>query len=375
VKFNDLGKQWESIRENCIPRIDKMGFDGNYIGGDLMEEFERKFAEYIGSDYAVGVSNGTDGLKLALQSLDLDERDVVIMPANTFIADYIAVKHLPTTSKPKIILIDHDDNFCIDVNHLESCLKKCESYRKIVVIAVHLYGHACDMDRIMKMKKENFFFLIEDCSQSHGTTYNGAMMGLFGDLPVFSLYPGKNLGALGDAGIVMTDIKHLANKIKALRNYGSVEKYKHDVIGHNNRLDAIQCIFLIEKLSKLDEWNESKRRIAKKYLTEIKSNKVILPAVDDKCNHSWHIFCVIANGCNRATVMDHLKNNGIPSLIHYPIPLFRTGVWESSDEIYMPEGMSITKTEKLSSQILSLPIHPFMTDEEVTHIIKTLNEL
>ena len=224
MKFNDLGKQWEAIRETCLPMVDELGFDGGYIGGNRVEDFEREFAAYVGTQHAVGVSNGTDALKLCLQTLGVGPRDNVIIPANTFIADLICVGHLPLEEKPTVTVIDHDENFCIDVIRLEEYLSnRRESFDKAVLIAVHMYGHACNMEAISKLQDEYDLLLIEDCSQSHGTRFKGRMTGTFGQMAAFSLYPGKNLGALGDAGIIATDYMIYRNRLKSLRNYGSRE--------------------------------------------------------------------------------------------------------------------------------------------------------
>lgn len=381
MQFNDLGKQWETIREVCLQKVDELGHDGGYIGGKRVEEFENEFANYIGTKYAIGVSNGTDALKLALQSFDLDDRDCVIMPANTFIADYIAVKHLPQTSKPTVILVDHDENFCIDVKALEDHLKKYDkNFRRTVVIAVHLYGSACDMDALLALKDQYFFHIIEDCSQSHGTKYKDRMTGTFGDLATFSLYPGKNLGALGDAGIITTNNSFLCSSIKALRNYGSFEKYHYSYIGHNNRLDPIQCIFLSEKLKHLNEWNQKRRVIADRYLQEIKTQNsgfnipIGLPKISDDVYHTFHVFCVSVP--NREEFMNRLKEKGIPTLIHYPIPIHTSKIWDKKDRL--PDSnnlLHLPNTTLNMNCIVSLPIHPFMTEEEVTLVIQTINEV
>ncbi len=214
MQFNNLGKQWESIRESVLNKIDSIGLEGSYINGKSVSDFEDKFAKYFNTKYSVGVSNGTDGLKLALQVYNLSENDLVIIPANTFVADYIAVKNLPG-SKPKVALVDHDEYFTISVIDLEDFLKdNRESYNKVVVIPVHLYGQSCDMDKIVELSKSYNFSILEDCSQSHETTYKGKHLGSFGDMAVYSLYPGKNLGACGDAGIITTNSEEIYKRLK-----------------------------------------------------------------------------------------------------------------------------------------------------------------
>lgn len=366
--FNDLGKQWEEIRHVCLQKVDELGYDGGYIGGKRVEEFEVQFASYIGTKEAVGVSNGTDALKIAMQALDLNAWDTVIMPANTFIADYIAVKHLPQKNKPKVVLIDNQEDYTINVKDLEEWLKIYRSQvGKVVLIAVHLYGHSCDMEKIMELKDRYDLILIEDCSQSHGTKFNGQMTGTFGDIAAFSLYPGKNLGALGDAGILTTDNPDLAKKMRALRNYGSSKKYFYDYLGHNNRLDPIQCIFLSEKLKSLDEWNLRKREIAQDYIALINSSKAKVPKVDPRCEHSFHIFCLQVE--NREEFMTKMSERGIPTIIHYPYPIHKTALWDYGlDKVW-----SSKNAEDYSSKIVSIPIHPYLTTEEFKLIIDTIN--
>jgi len=368
MQFNDLGNQWEEIREECLLRMDEMGREGNYIGGSLVDKFEKEFSEYIGTKEAIGVSNGTDALKLVLQTLRLDDRDVVFMPTNTFIADYIAVKHLPHKKKPRVVLIDHDEHFCIDAEKLGEQLEHFSKFtRKQVVVAVHLYGHACDMTALLELKQKYNLLLIEDCSQSHGTKFNGKMTGSFGDMAVFSLYPGKNLGALGDAGIITTDNSFYADHLRALRNYGSRKKYYYDHLGHNNRLDAIQCIFLSAKLKHLDGWNATKRDIAEEYSRRLNPSVVGVPLVSPRVEHSYHIYCIIVD--NREDFMKYLNDRGIPTLIHYPVPIHLTAVWED----YPDEVRSSRNTMELCDRIVSLPIHPFLSQREIDTIINTIN--
>ena len=368
MQFNDLGKQWNEIRRTCLPIVDELGFDGGYIGGKRVEEFEKQFADYIGTKEAIGVSNGTDALKIAMQALDLNAWDTVIMPANTFIADFIAVKHLPQKNKPKVVLIDNQEDYTISVRDLEEWLKLHRSMcGKAVLIAVHLYGHSCDMEKIMELKDRYDLILIEDCSQSHGTKFNGQMTGSFGDIAAFSLYPGKNLGALGDAGILTTNNEDLAKKMKALRNYGSSKKYHYDYLGHNNRLDPIQCIFLSEKLKRLEEWNIRKREIAQDYSALINPSKAKVPLVDSRCQHSFHVFCLQVE--DRDQFMAKLNDKGIPTIIHYPNPIHKTGVWEyGTDTVW-----SSKNADEYCSKIVSIPIHPFLTTEEFKLIIDTIN--
>jgi len=368
MQFNDLGKQWQTIRESVLEKIDKLGHEGSYINGKSVAEFEQQFAEYFDTKYAIGVSNGTDGLKLALQTYDLKSNDLVIIPANTFVADYLAVKNLPLGS-PKIALIDQDEYFTIDVNSLESFLEKWRTvYGKVVVIPVHLYGHSCDMDKIVELSKKYNFGILEDCSQSHETRYKGNHLGSYGDMAVYSLYPGKNLGAAGDAGIITTNSEELNKRLRSIRNYGSSVKYHYDEIGHNHRLDSMQAIVLSEKLKQLHSWTSTKNEIVTRFLNEMNNDKVILPKKSDDCTlHSYHIFCVRVE--DRSAFEKHMASNGITTIIHYPIPIHKTSIFDSSMDIVYTSKI----TDDWADKIVSLPIHPFLTEEEVDLIISSVN--
>ena len=368
MQFNNLGKQWECVKETALERINEIGHEGSYINGKAVSQFESQFSEHYGSKYSVGVSNGTDGLKLALQIYDLTDKDAVVIPANTFIADYLAVKHLPLT-KPKVILIDQDDYFTMDTSHLELFLKGSRHhYEKMVVIPVHLYGQACDMDKIVSLSKEYSFNILEDCSQSHESTYKGKHLGSFGDMGVYSLYPGKNLGAIGDAGIITTNSEEIYERLKSIRNYGSKVKYHYDELGHNNRLDSIPAVVLSEKLKHLPSWTDNKLKIANDFLTKINNPKVKLPKVAEyTTKHSFHVFCLVVD--DRSSFEKLMSENGIPTIIHYPIPFHKTKVWDMNDIIF-----SSWKTNEWCDKIVSIPLHPFLTEQEVTLIIDTINK-
>lgn len=368
MQFNNLGKQWEIIRENVLQKIDDIGHKGSYINGPSVVEFEESFAKHYNTKFAVGVSNGTDGLKLSLQTFDLSDDDLVIIPSNTFIADYLAIKNLPK-GNPKVVLIDHDEYFTIDTSKLESFLSKNRnSFNKVVIIPVHLYGHACHMDTIMTISKKYNTSIIEDCSQSHETKYKNQYLGNHGDISVYSLYPGKNLGAAGDAGVITTNNPETYQKLKSLRNYGSKVKYHYEDIGHNHRLDSVQSVVLSEKLRYLPQWTEMKLNIVSDYLSNISNPKVTLPQTADYCTqHSYHIFCLVVE--DRPSFESHLNNHNIPTIIHYPIPIHKTNIWENTDIIHSSEN-----TDKLSDKIISIPLHPFMTQDEVNYLIDTINQ-
>ena len=367
MQFNNLGKQWEIVRENSLKKIDLIGREGSYINGKAVSEFESQFSSHYGSKYSVGVSNGTDALKMALQIYELGESDLVIMPANTFIADYLAVKHLPLKN-PKVVLIDHDEYFTLNVDHLRDFLKKDRTkYKKIVVIPVHLYGQPCDMDRIVSLSHQFDFRILEDCSQSHESQYKGKMLGSFGDMAVYSLYPGKNLGAVGDAGIITTDDEEIFNRLRSMRNYGSKVKYHYDEIGYNNRLDSIQAVVLSEKIKHISEWTEEKIKIASQFLSKVNNSKVKLPIIPEySTKHSFHIFCLVVD--DRNSFESYMNKFGIPTIIHYPVPIHQTKIWSPEDTVY-----SSDKTDTLCERIISIPLHPFLEIDEIKLIIDTIN--
>lgn len=368
IKFNDLGAQWGIIRDKVLSKIDNLGYRGSYINGPSVKEFEDKFASHYNTKHATGVSNGTDGLKISLQVLNPTDKDAVIIPTNTFIADYLSIKNLPIDAKPTTVLIDHNDSYTISVEDLEAFLKENHTkFEKIIVIAVHLYGHACDMDRISYLKSKYNFYLIEDCSQSHGTKYKNQYLGNFGEMAVYSLYPGKNLGAMGDAGIITTNNKEYDSRLKTLRNYGSKVKYYYDEIGHNHRLDSIQAIILNEKLNYIDKWTHKKIEICSNYLDNIFNSNIKLPKISPDCTqHSFHIFCIEVE--NRKHFIDYVGER-FPLIIHYPIPIYKTNIFDPTDVVY-----SSSLTNKTCEKIVSIPIHPFLEHNQVDTIIKILNE-
>jgi dTDP-4-amino-4,6-dideoxygalactose transaminase len=368
MKFNDLSSQWEQIREKSLAEIDALGKRGDYIGGKAIQEFEKNFAEFCGSKFACGISNGTDALKIAFQIFDLGPMDLVIMPANTFIADYLALKNLPGFL-PRVALVDHDHHFTLNMSDLDQFLEKERgNYEKVLVVAVHLYGHPCDLASLKHLKEKYNLLVLEDCSQSHGTECKEIKHASLGEISVWSLYPGKNLGALGDAGILTTDLEEVDSRARMLRNYGSPKKYHYDELGHNHRLDTIQAIVLDEKLKFLKEWNLAKVRVAQRYLDEINNLAISLPKIAPWCEfHSYHIFCVGVMG-NRESLMSHLEAKGVPSLIHYPIPIHKTKIFQKSDLV-----VSSSMTDMLMDRIASLPIHPFMSEEEIDSVIEAVN--
>ena len=332
-----------------------------YIEGAEDKAFEKKFAEYCGTKYCVGVGNGLDALMLSLKALDIGEGDEVIVPSNTYIATALAVTYVG--AKP--VLVEPDvRTFNINPALIEASISK----KTKAIIPVHLYGQACDMTPIMDIAKKYELKVVEDCAQAHGATYKGQKVGTFGDVSCFSFYPGKNLGALGDAGAVLTNDKELADKIRALGNYGSDYKYHHIYKGNNSRLDELQAAFLAAKLPYLERMNEERRRIANLYTKGIKNTKVITPYVHPECVPVWHIYGICCG--NRDALEKYLSDKGIGTNKHYPIPMH---LQECYKDLNIHQG-ALPIAEEISATELSIPMYYGMTDEEIRYVIATINE-
>ena len=333
-----------------------------YIGGVEDEAFEKAFAEYCGTKYCVGVGNGLDALMLVLKAMGIGEGDEVIVPSNTYIATALAATYVgakPVFVEPCI------STFNINPELIEAAINEHTK----AIMPVHLYGQACDMDPIMELASKHGLKVLEDCAQAHGATYKGRKVGSFGDAAAFSFYPGKNLGALGDSGSVITNNKDLAEKVRALGNYGSDYKYHHIYKGNNSRLDELQAAFLSAKLPHLDRMNEERRRIAERYLHEIHNPKIILPTVEKDMIPVWHVFAVRCK--ERDTLEKRLNEVGIGINKHYPIPMH---LQECYKDLGFEAG-AFPIAEEISGTELSLPMYYGMTDEEITYVIDTLNEV
>ena len=332
-----------------------------YIGGEEDDAFESAFAEYCGVKYCVGVGNGLDALVLALKALDVGEGDEVIVPSNTFIATALAVTYvgaIPVFVEPDI------QTFNINPRLVEPAI----SARTKVIMPVHLYGQACDMDPILAIARKYNLKVVEDCAQAHGATYRGRKVGVFGDVAGFSFYPGKNLGAFGDAGAVVTNNEELAHKIRALGNYGSDYKYHHIYKGSNSRLDELQAAFLTAKLPHLERMNIERRRIARLYTNGIANPKVFTPYVLDSCVPVWHIYGVRC--AERDALEKHLNEKGVGTNKHYPIPIHLQDCYK---DLNLPKG-TLPIAEEISSTELSLPMYYGMTNEEIQFVIDAINE-
>lgn len=331
-----------------------------YIEGQEDAEFEKAFAAYNGTAHCVGTGNGLDALMLSLKALGIGAGDEVIVPSNTFIATALAVTYVGATP----VLVEPDiRSFNIDPVRIEEKI----SSRTRAIMPVHLYGQACDMDPIMQIAKRYKLAVVEDCAQAHGALYKGQRVGSFGDAAGFSFYPGKNLGALGDGGAVVTNSDAIAAQVRALGNYGSDYKYHHIYKGNNSRLDEMQAAFLLAKLPVLDEMNTERRRIAQMYLQGITNPDVVLPWVMPDAEPVWHIFAI--RSARRDALEAYLNENGIGTNKHYPIPMHMQQCYA---DMGIAEG-TLPIAEEISRTELSIPMYYGMTDEEIAYVIDRIN--
>lgn len=358
VTFKPLEKELDKDLRDAFERVYNRSW---YIEGVEDETFEKAFAEYCESKYCVGVGNGLDSLFLALKAMGIKEGDEVIVPSNTYIATALAVTYTGATP----IFVEPDiRTFNIDPTKIEAAITD----KTKVIMPVHLYGQACDMDPIMEVAKKYNLYVVEDCAQAHGAKYKGKVIGSFGDAAGFSFYPGKNLGALGDAGATVTNNEELAKKVRALGNYGSDYKYHHIYQGNNSRLDELQAAFLAAKLPHLNKVNAERRKIAQKYLDGINNPEIILPFVPEYAEPVWHIFGI---RCNRRDELEKFLNDaGISTNKHYPIPMHLQGCYA---DLGFKKG-DYPIAEEISETELSIPMYYGMTDEEVQYVIDRMNE-
>lgn len=357
VSFKPLEKELDEDLRDAFERVYNRSW---YIEGVEDEEFEKAFAEYCDSKYCVGVGNGLDALFLALKALNVKEDDEVIVPSNTYIATALAVTYTGATP----VFVEPDiRTFNIDHTKIEDAITD----KTKAIMPVHLYGQSCDMDPIMEIAKKHNLYVVEDCAQAHGAKYNGKVIGSFGDAAGFSFYPGKNLGALGDAGATVTNNKELAKKVRALGNYGSDYKYHHIYQGNNSRLDELQAAFLAAKLPCLDKVNVERRKIADKYLKGIKNPEVVLPYVPTYTEPVWHIFGIRSN--RRSELEKYLNDAGIGTNKHYPIPMH---LQECYKDLGFKKG-DFPIAEEISETELSIPMYYGMTDDEIQYVIDTIN--
>lgn len=357
VSFLPMERELDADLRDAFERVYQRSW---YIGGVEDKAFENAFAEYCNVKHCVGVGNGLDALMLALRALEIGHDDEVIVPSNTFIATVLAITYVgarPVLVEPNI------KTFNMDPDKIQSAITK----KTKAIMPVHLYGQPCDMDAIMRIAAKYHLYVVEDCAQAHGALYKGKKIGSFGHVACFSFYPGKNLGALGDAGAVISNDEKIIEKIRALGNYGSDYKYHHIYKGNNSRLDELQAAFLLAKLPYLEKMNEERRRIAKRYLEGINHPEIILPYISDDVVPVWHIFAV---RCNRRDELEaYLQSYEIGTNKHYPIPIH---LQECYKDLEYNQG-DLPIAEKISATELSLPMYCGMTNDEIDYVIDVIN--
>jgi dTDP-4-amino-4,6-dideoxygalactose transaminase len=365
IPFLDLKAPYLELKAELDTAYQRVMESGYYILGQEVDHFEREFAEYCGTQYAVGVGNGLEALHLILRAMEIGAGDEVIVPANTYIATLLAASYAGATP---ILVEPYLQTHNIDPSKIEAAITSNTK----AIIAVHLYGQPADIDSINLIAAKYGIKVIEDAAQAHGARYKGRRVGSLADAAGFSFYPGKNLGAFGDGGAITTNDKQLVDKIRLLRNYGSRIKYHNEVKGYNSRLDEIQAAFLRVKLTRLDEWNERRKQLAKYYLSELSVIKdLTIPYVPEWADPVWHLFVITHP--QRDILKKYLLDVGINTLIHYPIPAHLSNAYREDSSINTRTNNYLI-TELVSNQILSLPIGPHVRKEEITAIIENLSK-
>ena len=359
IPFLDLKAAYLELKDELDAAYHRVMESGWYILGEELEAFEEEFATYCGVSHCIGVGNGLEALHLILRAMNIGQGDEVIVPGNTYIATWLAVTYAGATTVP----VEPDERtYNIDPTLIEKAITTSTR----AILPVHLYGQPAAMDQILEIAKRHNLKVIEDAAQAHGARYKGKRTGGLGDAAGFSFYPGKNLGAFGDGGAVTTNDNLLADRIRCLRNYGSSTKYYNEVKGFNSRLDDLQAAFLRVKLCKLDEWNERRRNIAHFYLTRLAGvPDLILPYVPEWVEAVWHLFVV--RNSERDKLQKHLADQGIKTLIHYPVPPHKQGVYQELRHLSLPIS------EQIHQEVLSLPMSPVMRDEDTYCVVKSLN--
>lgn len=361
IPFGDLRRHYAAIKPEIDAAVQRVLDSGWYILGAELEAFEKSFAEHLGLDYAVGVGSGTEALHLALLAAGVMPGDEVITVANTAVPTLSAISFAQAT--PVFVEID-PLTYCMDAEKIEAAVTK----KTRAIIPVHLYGHPCDMPAIMEVARRHNLRVVEDCAQSHDAMIAGRKTGTCGDYGCFSFYPSKNLGAFGDAGLVVTNDKTEAEKLIRLRNYGQSRRYYHDTIGFNSRLDEMQAAILAAKLAFLPQWTERRRQIAALFGRLITNPSVIKPAERDGCTHVYHLYVV--RHSKRDELRQYLAEHGVGTQIHYPVPCHLQKAY--ADLEIKPGVLPITET--YAEQVLSLPNYPELGDDEIEYICRVINQ-
>jgi len=362
VKFVDLKKQYNLLKEEINKSIFSVINDSSFIGGKYVLNFENEFSEYLNIDNCVGVANGTDALEIAIEAFDFSKGREIIVPANSWISCSEAV----TRNGLKVVFADiNPKNYTLDIKSVEEKINS----NTCAIMPVHLYGHPCDMNQILYLGKKYNIKIIEDCAQAHGSMYENKHVGTFGDIATFSFYPGKNLGAYGDAGAIVTKSKEIAMKCKKIANHGRISKYDHELEGRNSRLDGIQASILSVKLKYLDKFINLRNENASKY-NRLLSNisPIILPVKSNNVKHSYHLYVVRVP--EREVVRLELNKHNIETGIHYPLSLPKLKAYS-----YLDCNIDQFIACKIDTNILSLPIHEMLLSEEIDIVCNKLKNI
>lgn len=361
IEYTSLKRNYDLFRSEYEEAVLCALRSGWYILGPELDDFEQSFASYLGVRHCIGLNSGTDALILAVRALGIGPGDEVIVPAGTYIASVLGITENGATP---VYVDSRSDTLLIDSSKIEAAVTKATK----AILPVHLYGQACDMDAIVSIAEKYGLYILEDCAQCHGAAWNGRLTGTQGTLAAFSFYPTKPLGAMGDAGAIVTNDDTLADRVRMLRNYGSRVKYHNESIGRNSRLDEIQAAILSVGLKHLDECNRMRQSIAEKYLNEISNAKVRLPYTEPSATHVFHLFPLLVDDQKR--FQEYLENRGIKTQVHYPIPPYVA-------ECYADQGYTweeYPSASYIAQHEVSLPIYSGMKMEEVEAVIMSVNE-
>jgi dTDP-4-amino-4,6-dideoxygalactose transaminase len=361
IKFLDLYNQYLSIQKEIDQAIKDVIEQSAYIGGKCVKNFEDAFASYQQADFCVCVGNGTDALEIALEALSFPAQSEIIVPANSFISSSEAV----TRCGHKVVFADVDTiNYTIDLKDVEKRI----SQKTKAIIAVHLYGHPCDMDGLKSIANKYNLKIIEDCAQAHGAEYKGRRLGAIGDIGTFSFYPGKNLGAYGDGGAIITNHKDMEKRCRMIANHGRIEKYNHLIEGRNSRLDGLQAAILGVKLKYLDGWIDQRNKIAVRYQRGLRDvSEVFLPSVMNEVRHAYHLFVIRVK--KRDELKIYLENNNIETGIHYPIALPKLNAYK-----YLNQSDEPMLANNIDTELLSLPIGEHLCYDDIDKVVYAIRK-
>lgn len=359
VLQNNMKRQYDLYAPEYEAKSIEVLRSGWYIMGNELKSFEESWAKYIGTKYCVGLASGLDALQITFRALGIHSGDEVIVSSNAYIACVMGI----TMNGATPVFVEPDKYYNIDADKIEEAITE----RTKAILAVHLYGQACDMGKIMRVAKKHKLRVVEDCAQSHGNHWKGQRVGTFGDVGCFSFYPTKGCGAFGDGGCVVTNSETLAEQFRVYRNYGSEKRYHHKAVGYNSRLDELQAGLLHVKLSHLDDLNAERVRVAKRYLNEINNPLILLPEIQEGADSTWHQFVIRCS--KRNELQQYLEKKGIGTLIHYPIP-------PHLSEAYAYLGYhkgDFPIAERYANEVLSIPMYNGITDDEIKAVIEGLN--